>query len=67
MMINRESPFLISSVFKDAAAAKPSNHSLAVDGRSLGSLASAFMMLVSSGVPTSERKLDNGGGICISF
>jgi hypothetical protein len=67
MMINLESPFLISSVFTDAAAAKPSNHSLAVAGRSAGSFASAFMMLASSVVLTSVRKLDNGGGICISF
>jgi hypothetical protein len=67
MMISRESPLLISSVFADAAAAKPSNHSLAVAGLSPGSFASAFMMLASSVVLTSVRKLDKGGGACISF
>ena len=67
MMINRESPRFTNSELVETAAAKLSNHSLAVAGRSLMSLANAAMTEASSCALTSERKLDNAGGACVSF
>ena len=66
-MIKRESPRFTSSAFGETAAAKLSNHSLAVDGRAVASFSSAFIMLASSSLLTSERRLDSGCGTCISF
>ena len=67
MTTSRESLRFTVSEFADTAFAKLSNHSLALDGRSLTSFASAFMIDPSTSSLMSDRRLDNAGGICVNF
>jgi hypothetical protein len=62
MITTRESPRFNAPESIAEAAAKPSNHSLAVAGRSFGSFASAFMIAASSSSVTSKRSADKAGG-----